>query len=136
MRLAFVAVVVLAGCAGSPRGTPEAARAPPIKLGQEFTLPKGGEAKVEGTHFTLIFDGVPEDSRCAEGTTCVWEGNARISLTVRDLHDERMELNTSARFAQKLDFEGYVIELRSLEPVRSASAQSPPYAATLLVSPK
>ena len=137
MRLALVAAWVLAGCAGSPAVTPEVAGAPLVGLGQEFTLALGGEAYVDVAHFILIFDAVPEDSRCAEGTRCIWEGNARISLTVRGaVSDSRIELNSSGRFAQKRDFEGYVVELRRLEPVRSANAQSPPYAATLLVSPK
>jgi len=146
MRFALVAVLALAGCTSDPPATPSAAGPPVARLGEEFTLAVGGAANVDGTHFNLIFDGVSEDSRCPVGTTCIWEGNARISLTIRaayamgkkqiEVLDSGIQLNTSARFEQKREFEGYVVELRRLEPVPSADAPTLSYMATLLVSPK
>ena len=80
------------------------------------------------TNYGLIFDAVREDSRCARDVTCVWEGNARISLTLREavpgkdpgtLHegvDETLELNTSGRFDQRRKLPVGWLVLRGLAP--------------------
>ena len=65
------------------------------------------------TNDWLIFEAVREDSRCARDVTCVWEGNARVTFTLREavpgkdpgtlyeVVDETLDLNTSGRFNQR-----------------------------------
>jgi hypothetical protein len=76
----------------------------------------------------LIFDDVSEDSRCPDGVSCIWEGNARVSLTLREMVpgkkrgtlyevvDETLVLNTSSRFEQRGTVPGGFLELRGLAP--------------------
>lgn len=49
-------------------------------LGQEFTLPVGETASIEGEYLTIRFVEVITDSRCPEGVECVWEGEAQCRL--------------------------------------------------------
>jgi len=45
-------------------------------LGQEFTLPVGKTATIDGENLTLKFIEVFGDSRCPKGVECVWVGEA------------------------------------------------------------
>lgn len=54
------------------------------RLGEEFDLRLSETAYVADTRLSIRADSVPEDSRCPENAVCVWAGNARVSLTLRD----------------------------------------------------
>ena len=144
MRLTLVICVLLAGCAAAPSTITGG-----INPGEEFRLPLGGDIGLNNTQYVIVFEEVLEDSRCARGTTCVWEGNARIKLILREFAagymgpntvevlDSYAELNTHPGQPQKERFADYVIELRGLEPYPSADTQngsSPAYVATLIVN--
>lgn len=47
-----------------------------------FSLPLGKTAGVSGSSTRITFRQVREDSRCPKSVVCVWEGDARIELTV------------------------------------------------------
>ena len=47
-----------------------------IRIGQEIVL--------DELRSTLRFEGVSEDSRCPVDAVCIWEGNARVQLRLRD----------------------------------------------------
>ncbi len=49
-------------------------------LGQEFTLPVGQKAVIEGEDLSIKFVEVIGDSRCAAGVECVWAGEAQCQL--------------------------------------------------------
>ena len=49
-------------------------------LGQEFTLPVGQKAVIEGEELTIKFVEVISDSRCPAGVECVWAGEAQCRL--------------------------------------------------------
>jgi hypothetical protein len=49
-------------------------------LGQEFTLPVGKTASIEGESLSIRFVEVIDDSRCPEGVECVWAGEAQCRL--------------------------------------------------------
>ena len=142
MRLTLVTCVLLAGCAAAPDTAVVKA-----KPGEEFQLSLGGDIGLVDSPYLIIFEKVLEDSRCARGTTCVWEGNARAGLTVREFAwvgdnrvevlDRNMELDTRATRPLEGRFDDYVLELRGLEPYPSADTQngsSPAYVATLIVN--
>lgn len=136
-------MLLLSACASEPRQAAEPV--PMVRTGEEFTLTLGKGAFVVDAGFIVIFDSLPEDSRCLAGAQCIWEGNARVGLLMRtawpvdaetgEIQEHGLELNTSARFAQKQDYGKYGVELRRLEPVGSKSSQTTPYTVTLLVSP-
>jgi len=104
------------------------------KLGQEFTLAPGREAEVEREGLKVRFEAVAEDSRCPEGMTCVWQGNAKIRLRLAKApHGEAVvELNTAGGGDQQTypstgTYLGYTLRLNSLGP-------KPGYAARLVVT--
>lgn len=50
--------------------------------GVAFSLPMGKTAAVAGTVNRITFTQVREDSRCPTNVVCVWEGDAKIEVTV------------------------------------------------------
>jgi hypothetical protein len=122
--LLLVTAIVVA-CTGTPVADPQSAQAR-VVIGQEFTLAVGDSARIGASNLVLTFEAVPEDSRCARNVTCVWEGNARAKLVLREYSrtDERMvevldqnfELNTSGRFERRRRIPPGFIELRGLAP--------------------
>jgi hypothetical protein len=79
-----------------------------LKAGQTKNIP-GSEAKVK-------FLNVMEDSRCPEGTKCIWAGNAKVKLRVTNKRGAKVfDLNT-AKGATDYSFEGYNIRLVKVEP--------------------
>jgi hypothetical protein len=150
MRAALLTgLILLGGCATTGRGP-----APVARLGQEFQLRPGDFIWLQDGVHLLKFDRVAEDSRCAAGVACVWEGNARIlvemaqvdvlandpSLPRRgpDLYlfsdETSFTLNTSTRFPTRSSALGYTVELRRLEPAPRADTPIQGYEATLVVT--
>lgn len=54
-----------------------------IALGTEVTLALGATALLQAEEVSIQFDGVTADSRCPQGITCVWAGEATVALTIR-----------------------------------------------------
>jgi hypothetical protein len=128
MRLALVAcLLLLTACAAQPP-----ARAP-VKAGEEFQLALGESVGIEQKGVVLEFGQVLEDSRCPMNARCIWEGNARIAITVTGAPSGRVELNTSTRFSTSAKITDFTHELRRLEPDRLAGAPTKGYVATLFV---
>lgn len=50
--------------------------------GVTFSLPIGKTAAVAGSTTRITFREVTEDSRCPSNAVCVWEGAAKIAVTV------------------------------------------------------
>jgi hypothetical protein len=79
--LLFVAAAFTISCAGAVADRPRGGGKPVgVRLGQEFKLRAGGRAAVEGEGLKVRFDSVTSDSRCPEGVTCVWAGNAEVLI--------------------------------------------------------
>ena len=55
----------------------------PFKMNQK----KG--VQFENNDLKILFDKVTEESRCPEGTTCVWEGQVKVQLTVKTKGDSQ-----------------------------------------------
>ena len=146
MRLLFPILLLLTGCVTgkSPEGL---SRSSDINLGEEFALALGASTSLTGTPWLLTFERVVEDSRCATGVTCVWEGNARIAVQFMALENWppddsnsvsvadqfTAEINTSSRFSTTADHRGLRVELRRLEPSPSADSPTTGYVATMVV---
>ncbi len=90
----------------------------PAKPPVEMTV-KLGETADCGRGLAITFEDVPEDSRCPVGATCVWAGNARVVLGVRQSGGEalRVELNTN-RGSRSAAVLGFTVELVDLSPTR------------------
>jgi hypothetical protein len=82
------------------------------QLGEEFQLRVGEQASLDNGNFHITFEEVLEDSRCPEGVTCVWAGNARIALV---LNESEANLNTYLE-PQEITRSGYLVKLISVSP--------------------
>lgn len=83
----------------------------------QITVRVGNQKKESRSQLTVKFLSLVEDSRCPEGTNCVWAGNAKIKVTVskRGSQSKTFELNTNLG-AKGETYEGYAFNLVSLTP--------------------
>ena len=142
---ALVFTLALAACASAPAEDPaQNSGHLPVSMGESFTLSLGESTRISGASFVLMFVDVTGDSRCARNVTCVWEGNARVKLSLvgskggnspeTGLFMQELELNTSSRFERRVKLPGGFVELRGLEP--QAPVDEPgKYVATLYLEP-
>ena len=108
-----------------------------VPLKQEFDLKLGQSVVVGAERLKINFDSVVQDSRCPEGATCVWAGNAKIALTLRkgSGKSSSVELNTNLN-PKQTSYLGYEIKLTALRPHPkvNTSIDKKSYVATLIVS--
>jgi hypothetical protein len=104
-----------------------------VRLGEEFVLRFGDQVSVQGAKLSLKFQDVTEDSRCADGVVCVWEGNAKVLLTV---NQSIFALNTTVE-PRQIIVDRYLVRLNSLSPypMIERKIQKADYLAALIVSP-
>lgn len=119
----LVAVLALSACTNAGVLGPEPAVSTDAISGQsvpsEITLRVGESARP--TTATVTFVGVSDDSRCPTGVSCVWEGDAVVTLRVtRDAADETVALHANPRFAQEATVAGLRLRLVRLEPYPEA----------------
>lgn len=103
---------------------------------QKISVRVGKQTKASRSKLTVKFVELVEDSRCAEGTNCVWAGNATIKVTVsKDGASETFEMNTNLG-AKGNVFAGYAINLTSLTPTPKSNVRlnRNAYTATFSVS--
>lgn len=113
-KLLFLLTTLMLAACGSDQGESDAmpASVPP---GQEYVVGFGETIHVG--KLLLEFTTLAEDSRCPASATCAWEGNARVLITAtRGRATTVRELNLNPRFPVRTVFEGYVIELRNVDP--------------------
>ena len=106
-------------------------------LGRTFKIKYGQEMTVKGQKLKVKFDSLLDDSRCPTDVKCVWEGDAKILISVRRANAgaSNMELHTNAQFTQARKYQRYLIKLVALDPyprTRAEEKQSD-YVATLLI---
>lgn len=107
-------------------------------LGQSFQIKYGQELTVKGQNLKVKFGSLLDDSRCPSDVKCVWEGDAKILISVRRANSvaSKIELHTSANFKQAGKYQRYLIKLVALDPypkTRGERKQSD-YVATLLIT--
>ena len=82
-------------------------------LGQEISLAAGQTVDISDEDMTVKFIEITEDSRCPEGATCIWAGQASASVElIKDNITSRMiltETSGSIGFSQS-DFAQYILE--------------------------
>ena len=100
-------------------------------LGEEFEIAIGDQVFLDNRELRIEFKEVPEDSRCPEGVTCVWAGNAQVVLI---LNDSTVNLNTYLE-PMKTNASGYLVTLVAVSPypVYEQVIKKEEYVARLLV---
>ncbi|MFC1938475.1 hypothetical protein ACFLVS_01275 [Chloroflexota bacterium] len=79
----FIIGLSLSSCVGGAKA----------RLGEEFILPVGQSVVITGEDIGIKFIEVSEDSRCAKGVTCVWEGRVTALAEIStDESTQQLEL--------------------------------------------
>jgi hypothetical protein len=87
------------------------------RLGEEFNVRVGETAYIADTRFSIRVNAVPEDSRCPRDVVCVWAGNARVSLALRDgTNADALDLNSTLD-PRAVTRWGYAVQLVDVQPV-------------------
>ena len=107
-------------------------------LGQAFDIKVGQKASISFQQLTLKFLSVSEDSRCPQGTICMWEGNGKVNIevTATGQTSHVVELNTAMSLESEATYRTYKISLLDLQPYPSAEStiQQSEYIATVRVT--
>ena len=107
-------------------------------LGQAFDIKVGQEASLSSQQLTLKFLSVSEDSRCPQGTICMWEGNGKVNieLTPTGQPSYVVELNTAMSLTSEATYLTYKISLLDLQPypLAESTIQQSEYIATVRVT--
>ena len=86
------------------------------RLGEEFDLRVNETAYIADTRLSIQVVAVPEDSRCPTDVVCVWAGNARVSLALREgTSAEGGDVNSTVQ-PRTLTRLGYAVELVDVRP--------------------
>lgn len=131
-------LLILCATVLSAQQTGEPAQQRDARVKDGILIKQGKEAKVDGEDLKISFVSVADDSRCPEGATCVWAGNARAHFVARNSKDEcaEFDLNTHLQPVE-YDFGKYKISLAQLAPHPSIHHGLPKqgeYTATLAVT--
>lgn len=107
------------------------------QLGERFTLGVGEVAEVINDGLRVRLDSVPEDSRCPKNAVCIWEGNARVRLTLTksSLPQQQLELNTNTE-PKIAPYQNYRVQLIEVSPypIAGEQIQRASYKATIVIS--
>ncbi|MGB8647792.1 MAG: hypothetical protein WCF84_21340 [Anaerolineae bacterium] len=93
------------------------------RLGEPFTLQLGQSASFENTDIQLIFNAVPQDSRCPARVTCATSGNAIVAVLLRrsgGLENFRLDSDLGLAAQHPQPFTAYIVYLNVLTPYPQA----------------
>lgn len=106
------------------------------RLGEQFDIRVGETAYIADTRLSIRVNAVPEDSRCPRDAVCVWAGNARVSLTLRDgSNTDAVDLNSTLdpRAVTRWDYTGQLIDVQPV-PIAGQSIPVQKYVVRLVVT--
>jgi len=104
----------------------------------ELKVTFGKTKRFDGGRLKIKFLDVIEDSRCPEGVNCIWAGTARIKIAIIENDNScEYEIETNGSH-QSIEYDGFVVELRSLEPNRKENDATvkEQYIATISIKPR
>jgi hypothetical protein len=109
-----------------------------VNPGQEFALSFGQSARIAGENISIKFADVISDSRCPQGVTCIWAGEAScmIEITGSDAKFSKV-LVQSGSGNNQADFQQYRITFDLLpHPQAGKSTAKKDYYLRLTISKK
>ncbi len=109
--LLMVSILLPAGC------TVENSNDIKASLGQEFILPVGQTATINGEGIAIKFESVNGDSRCPTGVQCIWTGEAKCQMSITHGGSTYKVTHTSSGSAEASAqdfFNGYKVSFKLL----------------------
>jgi len=110
LKLSIISVLMLSlllptACVGGP-GDIQAS------LDKEFTLAPGQSGKIASENLAIKFIEVINDSRCAEGAICIWEGEVSCLLEINYSGPvvQKVLVQSGAQESSRTDFSDYRID--------------------------
>ncbi len=102
-------LLILSGCT-KPAGNE-------VGLGKEFTLATGQSAAIAGEKLSIKFVEVISDSRCPQGATCIWAGEASCLIEITNSESTYRKVLTQPGLSEpsQTDFQKYEIKF-DLQP--------------------
>ena len=124
-RVSLLLALVMPSCA-SAQAEPMAAS--PLPLAPEaiaLDLNHGETKRVAGTALTIAFEAVSDDSRCPEGVSCIWAGDAAVHLRIEGgtASASTAELHVNGRSERDVVHGDHRVTLVSLAPHPKADAK-------------
>lgn len=104
------------------------------EIGKKFEIKFGESVTIQNEQLSVRFEELVEDSRCPDGVTCVWAGNAKIIIQI-----DSQEAGLNTYFDPKqADLSEYSIRLISLNPYpkHNVNFEKEEYTAEVLVTKK
>jgi hypothetical protein len=102
-------------------------------LNQEMQLAPGEQAVFSQHGLTLEFVRVVEDSRCPTDTTCVWAGEVKVQLSIRNNAAEAVKHEiTAGHHATVGEFRVIVVQVHP-EPISTRTIAPDEYLVTIRV---
>lgn len=84
------------------------------ELNKEFSIKHDDKVVIDNEDLEVEFTNVTEDSRCPEGTNCIWEGRVVVQLMVNN-HLVSVSTQTAK------DTLGYNFEIKEVLPLKTTS---------------
>jgi len=112
-----VVILLLSGCAGASHQINAG-------IGEKFTLAIGQNASITGENFQIRFVEVVGDSRCPQGVTCIWAGEATslIEIFYSGTTYRKALTQPGASDPAQADFQNYIIVF-DLQPYPKAGVE-------------
>ncbi len=82
------------------------------ELGKSFSMMPDQTVSINDTDLKINGFEVTEDSRCPEGTNCIWEGQVVANFI---LNEVQIKLNTQ----KSVDTLGYTFKILSVSPIKT-----------------
>jgi hypothetical protein len=116
---AIVMCLALAGC-----GAPRAQQTKTVAPGAQVTLAPGAGVSVKDAQLEVRFVAVTEDSRCPADVTCIWAGEIKAQIEIRQNSQpaSRVEILEGGSTVAG----GYRVTVVRVEPQRVSSAPVAP----------
>ncbi len=115
-------IPVLAGCGLLDLFNPKPKNELQVQLNQTFNLKVGQKATVIDAGITVLFVDILEDSRCPVDVVCVWQGNAKVALDVRESGKgaQRIELNSTSD-PREVFFGDFRVDFVDIQPAKRSN---------------
>ena len=125
---AILTCLAIAGCVPAASQRSQA-----VEPGTTITLSPGQSATAKGSPLSVRFVAVTEDSRCPRATTCIWAGEVRASIEIRE--GKQQPLQVELKPGGSADAGDFRVSLIGVEPYPAADRKivAQDYRATLKI---